>query len=69
MCEQLVNRYLHSLPTRELADRPADLSPTVRRLYGVASGGGAAPADRSSDRGADRDDYRAYLEQKYGKRA
>jgi hypothetical protein len=56
---QLVTRYLFSLPTdQEGSDVPrAELSPAVRRLYGVAAGG---ETDRAS--------YRDHLLEKYGVR-
>ena len=50
---QLVNDLLHALPMERLA--PAELSPLVRRLLGVAAG---------SD--VDREGYRDHLSRKYG---
>ena len=49
----LVGEFLAQLPESEPAE-PEDLSPTVRRLLGIAAGG------------PDRDDYRRYLLEKYG---
>ncbi len=50
---QLVNDLLHALPLERPA--PAELSPLVRRLLGVAAG---------SD--VDRESYRDHLSRKYG---
>jgi hypothetical protein len=53
---QLVNGFLAALPAPDDDDAElADLSPAVRRLYGVAAGGRT-----------DRDAYRAHLSEKYG---
>ena len=51
---RLVSDYLAGLPTEE-AEVAAELTPTVRRLVGVAAGGG------------DRKAYREYLYRKYGR--
>ena len=51
---RLVSDYLAGLPTEE-AEVTAELTPTVRRLVGVAAGGG------------DRKAYREYLYKKYGR--
>lgn len=53
---QLVSRYLFSLPMeQEGSDLPlAELSPAVRRLYGVAAG-----------EAGDEESYREYLSAKY----
>lgn len=48
---RLVDEFLASLPVAEAA--PEHLSPVVRRLYGVARGGGV-------------EDYHEYLLTKYG---
>ena len=50
---RLVSEYLAGLPADAEAG-PAELTPGVRRLLGVAAGGG------------DRKAYREYLYQKYG---
>jgi len=56
---QLVNSFLHGLPAPESEDEAlAHLTPAVRRLYGVAAGGAT-----------DREAHRAYLLEKYGRRA
>lgn len=52
---QLVNGFLAALPAPDDDAELADLSPAVRRLYGVAAGGRT-----------DRDTYRAHLAEKYG---
>ncbi|MEX2374310.1 MAG: DUF6364 family protein [Dehalococcoidia bacterium] len=49
---RLVTEFLAQLPTED--EFEATLSPTVRRLLGVARGAG------------DREDYRRHLEEKYG---
>jgi Family of unknown function (DUF6364) len=49
----LVGQFLAHLPDADVSDAE-DLSPTVRRLLGVAAGG------------PDRDDYRRHLLEKYG---
>lgn len=54
---QLVNGFLHSLPGGESDEALADLTPPVRRLYGLAAGG-------TTDRAA----HRAHLLEKYGGR-
>src|SRR5437868_1371005 len=53
---QLVTRFLFSLPTEpDSTDVPlSELTPAVRRLYGVAAGGAF-----------DRESYRNYLSEKY----
>jgi hypothetical protein len=51
---QLVNDYFSNLPV-EADEESLQLGPTVRRLLGVAAGG------------ADEDDYREYLLEKYGR--
>ena len=50
---ELVEEFLAHLPDPG-SSPPADLSPTVRRLLGVAAGG------------PDREDYRSHLLEKYG---
>jgi len=50
---RLVNDFLARLPLEE-ADGVASLSPTVRRLLGIAEGG------------PDEEDYHRYLMEKYG---
>lgn len=52
---RLVSDFLRSLPGDD--DAELDLTPAVRRLYGIAAGGTA-----------DRDTYREYLVAKYGTR-
>ena len=58
---QLVNGFLHGLRRRagneDTTTIDAELSPVVRRLYGVAAGGAT-----------DRDDHRRHLLEKYGSR-
>ncbi len=49
----LVGEFLSHLPDADVSGA-ADLSPTVRRLLGVAAGG------------PDREDYRRHLLEKYG---
>ena len=49
----IVGEFLAHLPEGE-GDEPAELSPTVRRLLGIAAGG------------PDREDYRRHLLEKYG---
>jgi hypothetical protein len=49
----LVSGFLSSLPADEQSDGGEELPPVVRRLYGVARGGG------------DLDDYRRRLVEKY----
>jgi hypothetical protein len=55
---QLVSRLLRALPGEDDAFDLAELTPVVRRLYGVA--GGAATK---------REEYRKHLRQKYGGRS
>lgn len=50
---KLVEDFLSHLPVEE--PDPTRLTPTVRRLLGIAAGGG------------DVDDYHKYLEEKYGR--
>ena len=50
---ELVGEFLSHLPDAD-GSGPADLSPTVRRLLGIAAGG------------PDREDYRSHLLEKYG---
>jgi hypothetical protein len=50
---RLVDEFLAALPLDEV--RPDDLSPIVRRLYGITAGA------------ADVEDYHAHLLQKYGR--
>jgi hypothetical protein len=50
---RLVTEFLAQLPVED--DSEESLTPTVRRLLGVARGGG------------DRDDYRQHLAEKYGR--
>src|SRR6059058_5895500 len=57
---QLVTSFLYGLPGEGPSDALADLSPPVRRLYGLAAGGPRATVDR--------DTYRAHLVAKYGQR-
>jgi len=52
---RMVNRFLLSLPDVPASEVVAQLTPTVRRLYGVAEGSSA-----------DRETYRAHLRRKYG---
>lgn len=52
---QLVNSFLSALPDVRQPSVAAELSPAVRRLYGLAAAGDAT-----------RDDYRAHLGWKYG---
>ena len=54
---QLVSRLLRALPGEDDALEPADLTPVVKRLYGVAEGAAT-----------NREDYRKHLRQKYGGR-
>jgi hypothetical protein len=54
---QLVSRLLRALPGEEDALDLADLTPVVRRLYGVAEGAAT-----------NREEYRRHLRQKYGGR-
>ncbi|HEX5830890.1 MAG TPA: DUF6364 family protein, partial [Gemmatimonadaceae bacterium] len=54
---QLVNGFLAALPAQESDEGLADLSPAVRRLYGIAAEGTT-----------DRDAYRVHLLEKYGSR-
>ncbi len=54
---QLVNGFLAALPAVESDQTVTDLSPAVRRLYGIAAGSTT-----------DRETYRAHLSQKYGTR-
>lgn len=51
---QLVNGFLRSLPAPDGDEALTDLTPAVRRLYGVAGGGTT-----------DRDAHRAHLLEKY----
>ena len=57
---QLVTSFLYGLPVEEPIDALADLSPPVRRLYGMAAKGSGRALDRAA--------YRAHLSQKYGER-
>ena len=50
---RLVNEFLSQLPVKH--DSEESLTPTVRRLLGVAKGG------------VDREDYRRHLVEKYGR--
>ena len=50
---QLVGEFLSTLPEND-SDEVPDLTPTVRRLHGIAKGG------------PDREDYRRRLLQKHG---
>ena len=50
---QLVNRFLHSLPDEGSVEAPTELAPAVRRLFALAPG-------------ADREEYRRHLREKYG---
>jgi hypothetical protein len=52
---RVVNRFLLSLPEINESELLAQLTPTVRRFYGVAEGSSA-----------DRETYRAHLRKKYG---
>jgi hypothetical protein len=52
---QLVSRLLRALPTDDDRLESADLTPVVKRLYGVA--------ERAA---TNREDYRKHLRQKYG---
>lgn len=54
---RLVTSFLYSLPADEGDDTPPELTPPVRRLYGLAAGGTT-----------DRDAHRAHLRRKYGAR-
>jgi hypothetical protein len=54
---QLVTGFLYSLPAEELGESLDELTPAVRRLYGLAAGGDN-----------DRDAYRDHLARKYGAR-
>ncbi len=56
---RLVSDFLRALP---LQRAPQDLSPTVRRLMGAG-----VPRDREAS-GADIEDYRQHLMNKYGQR-
>lgn len=53
---QLVTGFLYSLPADDVNDVRSQLTPIVRRLYGVGGGGTA-----------DRDAYRDHLLEKYGR--
>lgn len=54
---QLVTDFLYSLPADDVDDTLPQLTPPVRRLYGLAAGGTT-----------DRDAYRDHVVEKYGRR-
>lgn len=72
---QLVNGFLLALPGAEVAadgaagDAIADLSPAVRRLYGVAAGAPEGTAEEGTEAAKSSDArlaHRAHLAAKYG---